>query len=183
MKISSAMIKLIFITLCGACGSAPSGIKSIESSGLSNTTSNQKMGNDIFDINLSDEEWQIKLTPEQYYVLRNKGTEKPFTGKFEDHWDTGVYTCAGCGNELFQSSSKFDAGCGWPSFYEALDKSKIHEKVDYTHGMTRMEIMCAQCGGHLGHVFNDGPKNKTGLRYCVNSLSLDFVGKDSKNSK
>lgn len=129
-----------------------------------------------FEIVKSDSEWKEQLTPQQYAVIREKGTERPFTGKFEDHWEPGVYTCAACGNELFMSGSKFDAGCGWPSFYEALDKSKIVEKIDYSHGMTRVEIMCAKCGGHLGHVFNDGP-NPTGLRYCVNSLSLDFKQK------
>ncbi len=135
-----------------------------------------------FDIVKTEEEWKQQLTPEQYFVVRQKGTERPFTGKFEDHWEPGVYTCVACGNELFTSSTKFDAGCGWPSFYEALDKTKIYEKLDKSHGMVRMEIMCAKCGGHLGHVFNDGPSDKTGLRYCVNSLSLDFK-KDTTSKK
>ncbi len=121
----------------------------------------------------TEEEWKKELSPKQYYVLREKGTERPFTGRFDDHWDSGTYVCAACGNELFQSNTKFNAGCGWPSFYEALDKSKVVEKTDYSHGMTRIEVMCANCGGHLGHVFNDGP-NPTGLRYCINSESLDF---------
>lgn len=138
---------------------------------------------DSLEIIKTEEEWKNLLTPDQYYVLRQKGTERPFTGKFEAHWEPGVYTCAACGNELFKSNTKFDAGCGWPSFYEALDKTKITEKMDYTHGMTRVEIMCAKCGGHLGHVFNDGPADKTGLRYCVNSLSLDFIKSDSTNTK
>ncbi len=136
-----------------------------------------------FEIVKSEDDWKKQLTPEQYAVLREKGTERPFTGKFEDHWEPGVYTCAGCGNELFQSATKFDAGCGWPSFYEALDKTKITEKMDNSHGMTRIEITCTKCGGHLGHVFNDGPQDKTGLRYCVNSLSLDFKKKDSTTVK
>ncbi|MFN9109183.1 MAG: peptide-methionine (R)-S-oxide reductase MsrB [Bacteroidota bacterium] len=127
-----------------------------------------------FDIVKPEEEWKKQLTSEQYYVIREKGTERPFTGKYEDHWIPGTYVCAACGNELFKSDTKFDAGCGWPSFYEALDSTKIYEKLDQSHGMVRMEIMCAKCGGHLGHVFNDGPRAKTGLRYCVNSLSLDF---------
>lgn len=129
---------------------------------------------DQFEVTKTEQEWKQQLTPEQYAVLREKGTERPFTGKFEDHYEPGTYTCAACGNELFQSGTKFDAGCGWPSFYEALDKTKILEKPDYSHGMKRIEIMCAKCGGHLGHVFDDGPRDKTGLRYCVNSLSLDF---------
>lgn len=127
-------------------------------------------------VNKTDSEWKAQLTLEQYYVLRQKGTERPFTSKFEDHYDGGTYTCAGCGNELFKSDSKFDAGCGWPSFYEALDSTKIKTEIDKTHGMQRVEIMCAKCGGHLGHVFDDGPK-PTGLRYCVNGAALDFLKK------
>jgi peptide-methionine (R)-S-oxide reductase len=145
--------------------------------GAQNSLSNNNMKEDSFEVSHTDEYWRKKLTPNQYYVLREKGTERPFTGKFEDHWEPGIYTCAGCGNELFQSDTKFDAGCGWPSFYEALDKTKIVEKLDRSHGMVRTEIICAKCGGHLGHVFNDGPRDKTGLRYCVNSLSLEFKKK------
>lgn len=136
-----------------------------------------------FEISKTEEEWKQQLTPDQYSVIREKGTERPFTGKFENHWEPGVYNCAACGNELFLSNTKFDAGCGWPSFYEALDKTKVTEKMDYSHGMTRVEIMCAKCGGHLGHVFNDGPADKTGLRYCVNSLSLEFKKNDSITKK
>ena len=128
----------------------------------------------LFEVQKTNEEWKNQLTAEQYAVLREKGTERPFTGKFEAHYEPGTYICAGCGSELFQSATKFDAGCGWPSFYDALDKTKILEKQDFSHGMLRTEIMCAKCGGHLGHVFDDGPKDKKGLRYCVNSLSLDF---------
>ncbi len=136
-----------------------------------------------FEISKTEEEWKQQLTPDQYFVIREKGTERPFTGKFENHWEPGVYNCAACGNELFLSNTKFDAGCGWPSFYEALDKTKVTEKMDYSHDMTRVEIMCAKCGGHLGHVFNDGPADKTGLRYCVNSLSLEFKKQDSSATK
>lgn len=127
----------------------------------------------------SEEEWKKTLTPEQYHVLRQKGTERPFTGKFNEHWNKGTYTCAGCGSSLFNSNSKFNAGCGWPSFYEAIDKTKIIEIRDTSHGMIRTEILCANCKGHLGHVFDDGPQ-PTGLRYCVNSLSLDFKGNDQQ---
>ncbi len=148
--------------------------------------SNQKNKNenmkDTFEVNKSEEDWKKQLSAEQYSVLREKGTERPFTGKFEEHYEPGIYTCAGCGNELFQSATKFDAGCGWPSFYEALDKSKVKEITDYSHGMKRTEIVCAKCGGHLGHVFDDGPK-PTGLRYCINSVSLDFKKKDSSSLK
>lgn len=122
----------------------------------------------------SEEEWKKQLTPEQYYVLREKGTERPFTGKYNMHFEKGIYTCAGCGFELFDDSQKFDSHCGWPSFDNELgDGTRIKKIRDTSHGMIRTEIVCANCGGHLGHVFDDGP-TKTGTRYCVNSLSIDF---------
>jgi peptide-methionine (R)-S-oxide reductase len=129
---------------------------------------------DTNSIRLSNEEWKKVLPHDVYEVARNKDTERPFTGKYWNTSGLGKYYCAACGNALFKSDSKFSSTCGWPSFYEALDKTKIVEKLDKSHGMMRMEILCAKCGGHLGHVFNDGPQDKTGLRYCVNSLSLDF---------
>lgn len=129
---------------------------------------------DTPEINKTEEQWKSELTTEQFYVIRQKGTDRPYTGKYDQHWEAGTYECAACGNELFTSDTKFDAGCGWPSFYEALDKTKIIEKKDLSHGMIRTEILCAKCGGHLGHVFDDGPKDKTGLRYCVNSTSINF---------
>ncbi len=122
----------------------------------------------------SEQEWKNLLSPEQYYVLREKGTERPFTGKFTMHKEKGIYTCAGCGNELFTSDMKFDSHCGWPSFDKEIAGGKITTKTDTTHGMIRVEIMCAKCGGHLGHIFDDGP-TPTGQRYCVNSLSLEFI--------
>jgi peptide-methionine (R)-S-oxide reductase len=128
----------------------------------------------VFKVNKTEADWNKELNSDQYYILRKKGTERPFTSEFETQWDGGLYQCAGCGEELFSSDGKFDSGCGWPSFYEAVDKTKIVTKTDETHGMVRTEIMCASCGGHLGHVFDDGPKDKTGLRYCVNGLSLKF---------
>ena len=128
----------------------------------------------------TDEEWKKQLTPEQYNVLREKGTERPFTGKFTLTTDKGVYTCAGCGTELFTSDQKFDSHCGWPSFDNELGKGeKILKIKDNTLGMMRTEIVCAKCGGHLGHIFDDGP-TQTGQRYCVNSLSLDFKPADKK---
>jgi peptide-methionine (R)-S-oxide reductase len=126
------------------------------------------------DKDLTEEEWKKKLSKIEYYVLREKGTERPFTGEYWNHKEKGIYKCAGCGAELFSSSTKYASGCGWPSFYDAIDKSKIEEKIDLTHGMKRIEVLCKNCGGHLGHVFNDGPFDKTGLRYCINSVSLKF---------
>jgi len=122
-------------------------------------------------IRKSDEEWRRSLTPEQYRILRQKGTERPFTGQYAETKTPGVYLCAACGLELFSSETKFDAGCGWPSFFNPLNKEHIEEHSDGSHGMSRTEVTCARCGGHLGHVFPDGP-NPTGLRYCINSASL-----------
>ena len=129
--------------------------------------------------NLSEQEWKEKLTPEEYHILREKGTERPFTGEYDKFYEDGTYKCAGCGTELFSSSSKYDSGCGWPAFYEALPE-KIEESEDNSFGMKRIEITCENCGGHLGHVFNDGPQ-PSGLRYCVNSISLDFDSGDDDN--
>mgnify|MGYP006139450639 FL=1 len=124
------------------------------------------------DKNVTEQEWEKKLTPEEFHILREKGTEKPFTGEYDKFDKKGMYKCAGCGTELFSSVTKYDSGCGWPAFYEALP-DKIEETADNTFGMKRIEITCENCGGHLGHVFNDGPQ-PSGLRYCVNSISLDF---------
>ncbi len=122
----------------------------------------------------SEEEWKQLLNPEQFEVLRLKGTEPPGTGKFLYNKEEGVYVCGACGAALFKSNAKFQSGCGWPSFFEPINENAIIEQKDTSFGMLRIETICANCGGHLGHVFNDGPKNKTGLRYCINSLSLDF---------
>ncbi|HTQ09601.1 MAG TPA: peptide-methionine (R)-S-oxide reductase MsrB [Fimbriimonadaceae bacterium] len=128
------------------------------------------------EIEKTDEEWRGILAPEQFRVLRQAGTERAFTGAYWDNHEPGVYRCAGCGTPLFDSTTQFDSGCGWPSFYEGLDKSKIEEREDLSHGMRRIEVLCKTCGGHLGHVFPDGPR-PTGLRYCINSASLKFEEK------
>ncbi len=132
-----------------------------------------KMSTTPFAVERTEAEWRSILSPEQFKILRQKGTEYPGTGKFDKHFEPGTYTCAGCGASLFISDRKFDAHCGWPSFDQQGPESNVIEKPDYSHGTVRTEILCKKCGGHLGHVFNDGP-TATKLRYCVNSASLEF---------
>lgn len=127
----------------------------------------------IFMIQKSDDEWKKELSAEEYHILREKGTERAFTGKYYKHNETGIYHCAACNSPLFSSETKYESGSGWPSYWEPVSEKAIVEEIDKSHGMIRTEIMCATCGGHLGHSFNDGPK-PTGIRYCINSASLDF---------
>lgn len=129
------------------------------------------------DVEKTDEQWREELTPEQYRILRQKGTERAFTGEYWNTKTPGVYHCAGCGEPLFESETKFDSGCGWPSFYQPAAEPSVQEHDDRSHGMIRTEVTCRRCGGHLGHVFNDGPR-PTGLRYCINSASIDLKAKD-----
>ncbi len=124
-------------------------------------------------VNVSNEEWKKLLPDDVYHVAREKGTERPYTSKYEDFDEIGTYYCAVCGNALFRSDTKFESGCGWPSFYEPVSKGSVIYETDNTYGMQRTEVMCGRCHSHLGHVFDDGPK-PTGLRYCINGVVLDF---------
>lgn len=130
-----------------------------------------------FEVNKTDAEWKEQLTSEQYDVLRNKATERPYTGEYDEFFEKGTYVCAACGNPLFISDNKFNSHCGWPSFDQAIKGSVIYHH-DTTYGMDRTEVMCAKCGGHLGHVFDDGPAKTTGQRYCTNSVSIKFIPAD-----
>ena len=123
----------------------------------------------------SEEEWRELLTEQQYYVLRAKGTEPPFHNEFDEHVSPGTYACAACGEELFDSDTKFNSGCGWPAFYAAAAGQKVELHEDLSHGMVRTEVTCANCGSHLGHLFEDAPSTPTGQRYCINSVSLTFT--------
>lgn len=149
------------------CAQRPSGMQATNTDSMD--TNNDKLVK-------TDEEWKKLLTPVQFDILRLKGTERPFTGEYDTLFDPGTYYCAACGTELFTSKTKYNSGCGWPAFYEPATNKNIIEKRDLSHGMVRTEVMCAKCGGHLGHVFNDGPK-PTGLRYCINSGALKFQPK------
>ena len=125
-------------------------------------------------IQKTDEEWRNVLTPEQYAITRQKATERPFTGKYLHNKEAGTYTCVACGLPLFSSGTKFESGSGWPSFWDVIQTGNVELRRDLSHGMNRVEVVCSRCGAHLGHLFEDGPRQTTGLRYCINSAALDF---------
>lgn len=131
----------------------------------------------------TDEEWKQLLTPERYYVLREKGTERPFENEYDHHFEPGTYVCAGCKQELFSSDTKFNSGCGWPAFYAAKAGDRVTLTPDSSHGMTRTEVTCSRCDSHLGHIFDDAPQTPTGQRYCINSVSLEFIPDPPKEDK
>lgn len=173
MKKLKFIVVVLLIVVVAACNNKvkndeSTNMKEIESK-ISENKNNNMEGNKVVK---TDEQWKKELSPEQYYVLRQKGTERPHTGALLNHKEDGLYTCAACGNELFKSEQKFDSHCGWPSFDDQIEGA-INTTKDSSHGMIRTEITCAKCDGHLGHIFDDGP-TETGLRYCVNSLSIGF---------
>ncbi len=173
-------VKNIFIiavtTLLQQCSYSQEKSPHTNSTEMDSTKSNNPVysQSDTSKVVMSDEEWKKILSPEQFHIARQKGTERPWTSKFEKFNEAGTYYCAACGNALFRSDTKFESGCGWPSFYEPISKSSIIYTPDHSHGMDRTEVQCGRCKAHLGHVFDDGPP-PTGLRYCINGVILDFA--------
>ncbi|MCH2084488.1 MAG: peptide-methionine (R)-S-oxide reductase MsrB [Saprospiraceae bacterium] len=173
------LILFCLALLSGACSDFS---KEKTSGSSSNQMYIPAQGNSIERIKKTEAEWRVELNEQEYYVLRQAGTEYAFSGDLWNNKEDGLYTCRACGLPLFESKTKFKSGTGWPSFYEPVNKEYITEKQDRSYGMLRVEVLCARCDGHLGHVFSDGPQ-PTGLRYCINSVSLDFIEKEEIEKK
>ncbi|MEZ5027074.1 MAG: peptide-methionine (R)-S-oxide reductase MsrB [Chitinophagales bacterium] len=178
MKLKSLFLSLIcsLAILFSGCQTNKSTSKTFKSDSIKQLNTQQNMENSS--VQKTEEEWKAILTDEEYRVLREAGTEPAFTGKYTDLKADGNYYCKACGNLLFSSNTKFHSGCGWPSFFDNVGDSSVITRIDNSYGMTRIEVLCKKCHSHLGHVFPDGPKDKTGLRYCINSISLDFKPKE-----
>jgi len=175
----TTLLLMISCTLLLSCSFAQQNNTSKKTVKMDNNETQQSKKTAVYDrkdtnkVEITNEEWKKILDPEVYFIARQKGTERPWTSKFEGFKEKGTYYCAACGNPLFQSDTKFESGCGWPSFYEPISKNSIINTPDNTHGMQRTEVQCGKCEAHLGHVFNDGPP-PTGLRFCINGVILDF---------
>lgn len=184
MRSILSLIPAIFLALLVACGQTakPSTAETATNTPTTTITAETEPSPEIpeqaetspYPISKTDREWREQLTAEEYYILRRHGTERPFSGDLLNNKKTGTYICAACQNPLFSSDTKFKSGTGWPSFYQPIEGGKVGETIDDSYGMIRTEVHCNRCGGHLGHVFDDGPA-PTGLRYCINAVSLDFI--------
>jgi peptide-methionine (R)-S-oxide reductase len=175
MKITRTILIVLFAGLLQQCSYSQSNSPTTKKEKMDSTEKKHAAYSrtDTSKVNISDKEWEKTLPKDVYYIARQKGTERPWTSPYESLTDKGTYYCAVCGNALFKSDTKFESGCGWPSFYEPISKGSIIYTPDNTHGMSRTEVQCGRCKSHLGHVFNDGPP-PTGLRYCINGVVLDF---------